>query len=105
MGRWLAEFQENIPETHGSVTDKTDKSPLMSVMAVQTQGHLGGKTEISGDDRWDIELANAGYHWCYDCSHWGGNACTSPNNPFRKQNPKAPRICQWFDESERVIIT
>jgi len=40
MGKWLAEFQEIIPETHGSLTDKTDKSPLMSVMSVHDQGVL-----------------------------------------------------------------
>lgn len=47
MGRWLAEFQENTLETRNEVTGKTDKSPLMSVMAVQAQVHLGGETEIS----------------------------------------------------------
>jgi hypothetical protein len=47
MGKWLAEFQENTPETHRGLTDKTDKNLLMSVMAAQAQGHLGGKTEIS----------------------------------------------------------
>jgi len=47
MGKWLAEFQENTPETHRGLTDKTDKSPLMSVMAVQAQRHLEGKTKIS----------------------------------------------------------
>ena len=47
MGRWLAEFQENTLETGSEITDKTDESPLMSVMAVQAQGYLGGKTEIS----------------------------------------------------------
>jgi len=45
MGKWLAEFQENIPETHGSLTDKTDKSPLMSVMSVHDQGVLKEKTQ------------------------------------------------------------
>ena len=49
MGKWLAEFQENTPETHRGLTDKTDESPLMSEMAVQTQGYLDGKTEISID--------------------------------------------------------
>jgi len=42
MGKWLAEFQENIPETHGSLTDKTDKRGLLSVMSVHDQGVLKG---------------------------------------------------------------
>ena len=53
MGRWLAEFQENSTEMPMSSTANTDKSPLMSVMAVQAQGHLDGKTEISDDRKQD----------------------------------------------------
>jgi len=43
MGKWLAEFQENTPETHGSLTDKTDRSCDVSVMSVHDQGVLEEK--------------------------------------------------------------
>ncbi len=49
MGKWLAEFQDNVLETHSVVTDKTDKSPLMSVLSVQARGSLGEKTKISDE--------------------------------------------------------
>jgi len=40
MGKWLAEFQENTPETDISCTDKTDSSHDVSVMSVPHQGIL-----------------------------------------------------------------
>ena len=44
MGRWLAEFQENTPETDRSCTDKTDSSLDVSVMSVPHQGVLKEKS-------------------------------------------------------------
>ena len=47
MGKWLAEFKENIPETGISCTDITDRSPkntLLSVLLVPHQGVLEEKT-------------------------------------------------------------
>jgi len=54
--------------------------------------------EISGDDRWNPELAAQGYHWCYDCRYFD-QTCTHPDNPFRKQCPQAPRKCQWYEDN------
>jgi len=44
MGRWLAEFQENTPETGISCTDITDRSHDVSVMSVPNQGILEEKS-------------------------------------------------------------
>ena len=46
MGKWLAEFQENTLEMPIPSTAITDISCDTSVLSVQTQGHLGGKTEM-----------------------------------------------------------
>ena len=48
-------------------------------------------------ERWNPELANEGYQWCYDCVHWNGQ-CTSQDNPYAavEQQPQFPRICKWY---------
>lgn len=55
--------------------------------------------ELQG--RWNSELAGEGYIWCLDCQHWNGDTCGSPDNPFRNQQPLAPRKCRWFSTLER----
>jgi len=45
MGRWLAEFQENIPETGNQTTDSTDTSHDLSVLSVHDQGVLQENTQ------------------------------------------------------------
>lgn len=61
----------------------------------------------ASDGRWNPELAAEGYHSCLDCRHWGGGGCdnptsgpgcTHPDNPFRHQQPLAPRKCRWYQE-------
>jgi hypothetical protein len=107
MGRWLAEFQDNTLETHSAVTDKTDKSSLMPVMAVQNQGHLERKTEKPSDERWNPELASQGYVWCLDCKHFDSVNCNHTDNPFHtiEKQPLAPRKCQWFiDVNSEITI-
>ena len=44
MGKWLAEFQENTPETRIPSTDKTDTSCDLSVLSVPHQGVLEEKS-------------------------------------------------------------
>jgi hypothetical protein len=61
--------------------------------------------------RWNPELAQAGFCWCLDCVHWQStesqgaglwryadqdSTCTHPDNPYRAQQPLAPRKCQFF---------
>ena len=53
-------------------------------------------------ERWDPELADDGYVWCLDCMHWNGQTCVHTDNPFRKQQPLAPRKCQWYEEKDLV---
>ena len=50
-------------------------------------------------ERWNPELASQGYVWCLDCTHWNGQTCVHTDNPFRKQQPLAPRKCQWYQEA------
>jgi len=44
MGKWLAEYQENILETDMHTTDSTDRSCDVSVLSVHDQGVLKEKT-------------------------------------------------------------
>ena len=59
-------FQENTPETHGLLTDKTDKSPLMSVMSVHDQGVLEEKTHS------DTELIQQAFREGRSVRWWSG---------------------------------
>lgn len=47
-------------------------------------------------ERWNPELDAKGYVWCINCTYWNKQACTHPDNPFRKQCAHAPRKCRWF---------
>lgn len=54
------------------------------------------------DDRWNPELVVEDYVWCLDCRHFAGfdpdgdmGRCGHTNNPFRCQQPRAPRKCRW----------
>ncbi len=49
--------------------------------------------------RWNPEMASQGYVWCLDCKNFN-EACTHPDNPFRKQQPLAPRKCQWYEAGD-----
>jgi hypothetical protein len=53
---------------------------------------------VPTDGRWGPDYAARGYVWCLDCAHWKGAACAHPDNPFRSQQPLAPRRCHWFTE-------
>ena len=61
--------------------------------------------------RWNPELATQEYVWCLDCVHWQDvtqtgaahwskaddtHICAHTDNPFRSQQPLAPRMCRWF---------
>ena len=56
----------------------------------------------AGDGRWDPDYATKGYVWCLDCRHWNGRTCGHGDNPFRNQQPLAPRKCRWFEIGRQV---
>lgn len=82
MSRYLDIANEVLRELGQRHCDKSDGSDQMSG---------------TGDGRWDADYAAKGYVWCLDCRHWGSTACGHPDNPFRRQQPLAPRKCQWFE--------
>ena len=85
------EFSE---KRHPSKLTKLTEAPYVG--SVSTEG--GHFPEITGDGRWNPELAAQDYHWCYDCRYFN-QTCTHPDNPFRKQCPQAPRKCQWYEDN------
>ena len=98
MGKWLAEFQNNMAETGKSYTDNTDVTCVLSVMSVH-QPRIS--EEISGDEiieRWNPELDDEGYVWCLDCKYLN-SVCTHKENPFPTRCIRVARKCQWFSKS------
>ena len=86
--------------TEGSRLIAESKSPLTDDTRALIRRHKPDLLrEISrpAGGRWDPEMAAAGYVWCLDCQHWGGSACGHPDNPFRHQQPLAPRKCRWYE--------
>lgn len=75
-------------------------APLPTELMAQLRAHKRELLQALG--RWNPELAAEAYVWCLDCQHWGcddprgGPGCTHPDNPFHRQQPKAPRICRWY---------
>ena len=98
MGRWLAAFDDNSQKTVPCSTDNTDNTRVMAVMAVRDM-LVSEKNRVKTDNRWYPEIATEGYVWCLDCTHWNGQTCVHTDNPFRKQQPLAPRKCQWYQEA------
>ena len=87
-GRLKVNAPKEVPIDYFLVSAKQHKPELLKALS---------------DGRWDPELAAEGYVWCLDCQHFN-KKCTHPDNPFRKQQPLAPRKCRWFIDiiSERT---
>ena len=97
LERIKTEFSENGQH---KVLPKPTKAPSVSFVSSASRA-FDEKTEISGDDRWNPELASEGYVWCLDCKHFDSVNCNHTDNPFHTVTkcPQAPRKCQWFESS------
>ena len=74
---------------------ETELTDEFLVSAMQHKSEI--LATLTKEYRWNPELASKGYVWCLDCQHWGGNACTHTDNPFRNQQPLTPRKCRWYE--------
>ena len=99
MGRWLTPFQEEESLSGLLGTDSTDNTYVKSVLSVSASPKYSkvlASQDGSKQKRWNPELAEQGYQWCLDCQHWLEISCSHPENPFRHQQPLAPRKCRWY---------
>jgi len=86
----------NLVAEDGQIKIDAPKAALTDEFLESAKAH---KTEIItalSQDRWNPELAAQGYVWCYDCQYWDKQACSHPDNTFRKQCAQAPRKCHWY---------
>lgn len=87
---------EVLERNRGRNSSATEPEKVAQLQVVQRPPVVAHKP----GERWDPDLAVRGYVWCLDCQHFD-TACTHPDNPFRQQQPLAPRKCQWYSESLR----